>query len=311
MVDLNITLIGECMIELQQVGQNLRKSFGGDTLNTAVYLSRLTVNKNVNVSYATALGQDKFSKEMMNNWKREGIDTQFVQCSEVKQPGLYVVETDDEGERSFLYWRNDSAAKYWLETASTEFIDNLVKQDVIYLSGISLAILPPESREKLYRLLDRCNKAGGKVFFDNNYRPQLWESAEQAAENYKRLLSVTHTALLTFDDEQSVFGDACIEECIARTCDLGVQEIVIKRGGKECLIVNNEETFVVEANAIAKEKVIDTNAAGDSFAAGYMSKRLLGASSIIAAKKAHQVAGTVIQHRGAIIDAKYIAPFVN
>ncbi len=311
MADLNIALIGECMVELQQVGQDLRKGFGGDTLNTAVYLSRLTAGKNVNVSYVTALGQDSISQDMVDNWNNEGINTEFVQRSATKQPGLYMVETDAEGERSFLYWRNDSAAKFWLESASEELIESLVKQDAIYLSGISLAILSPESREKLFDLLGRCKDAGGKVIFDNNYRPQLWDSAEQAAENYKRLLSVTHTGLLTFDDEQAVFGDTCLEECIARTVELGVQEIVIKRGGKECLIINSEETITVEANTIPKEKVVDTNAAGDSFAAGYMSKRLLGTSCVDAAKKAHQVAGTVIQHKGAIIDAKYIAPFID
>jgi len=311
MADLNIALIGECMIELQQIGQNVRKGFGGDTLNTAVYLSRLTAGKSVNVSYVTALGQDKISQEMVDNWNSEGIDTTLVQRSATKQPGLYMVETDDEGERSFLYWRNDSAAKYWLESASEELLESLVKQDAIYLSAISLAILSPESREKLFDLLGRCKDAGGKVIFDNNYRPQLWNSAEEAAENYKRLLAVTHTGLLTFDDEQEVFGDTCLEECIARTCELGVQEIVIKRGGKECLIVNSEETISVEANTVPKEKVVDTNAAGDSFAAGYMSKRLLGASCVDAAKKAHNVAGTVIQHKGAIIDAQYIKPFID
>lgn len=309
MADLNIALIGECMIELQQVGAELRKGFGGDTLNTAVYLSRLTASKAVNVSYVTALGEDKISQEMVENWNAEGIDTQFVQRSKSKQPGLYMVETDEVGERSFLYWRNDSAAKYWLETASNELIEKLIKQDAIYLSGISLAILSPQSREKLYDLLGRCQAAGGKVIFDNNYRPQLWDSAEQAAENYKRLLSVTHTGLLTFDDEQAVFGDTNLDECIARTRALGVKEIVIKRGGKECLLVTNKETISVEANTIAKDKVIDTNAAGDSFAAGFMAKRLLGETAINAAKKAHQIAGTVIQHKGAIIDAKYITPF--
>ena len=62
MGNLNIALIGECMIELQEVNGVLRRSFGGDTLNTAVYLSRLTAGKNVNVNYVTALGQDAVVK---------------------------------------------------------------------------------------------------------------------------------------------------------------------------------------------------------------------------------------------------------
>lgn len=311
MADLNIALIGECMIELLHEGHNFRQGFGGDTLNTAVYLSRLTADKSVNVSYVTALGEDKISQEMIDDWNSEGVDTTFVQRSASKQPGLYMVETDDTGERSFLYWRDDAAAKYWLETASEELIDQLVAQDVIYLSGISLAILSPASREKLYDLLARCKAAGGKVYFDNNYRPRLWDSKEQAAESFKRLLAVTHTGLLTFDDEQALFGDTRIEECIERTRALGVQEIVIKQGGSECLIVTADETVTVAATKIAPENIIDTTAAGDSFAAGYMSKSILGETSTVAAKKGHQLAGTVIQHKGALIETKYTAPFVD
>jgi len=309
MADLNIALIGECMIELLHEGDNFRQGFGGDTLNTAVYLSRLTAGKGVNVSYVTGLGQDKISQDMIDSWKAENVDTQFVQRSETKQAGLYMVETDDEGERSFIYWRNDSAAKYWLETASDELIDQLVAQDAIYLSGISLAILSPASREKLYDLLARCKAAGGKVIFDNNYRPKLWDSVEQAVESFKRVLSVTHTGLLTFDDEEALFGDTCLEDCITRSRDLGVQELVIKRGGSECLIITADESLSVPATLV--KKVVDTTAAGDSFAAGYMAKRLLGATSTVAAKKGHQLAGTVIQHKGALIDVQYTAPLLD
>jgi len=309
MSDLNIALIGECMIELLHEGDNFRQGFGGDTLNTAVYLSRLTEGKGVNVSYVTGLGQDKISQDMIDSWKAENVNTQFVQRSETKQPGLYMVETDDEGERSFIYWRNDSAAKYWLETASDELIDQLVAQDAIYLSGISLAILSPASREKLYDLLARCKAAGGKVIFDNNYRPKLWDSVEQAVESFKRVLSVTHTGLLTFDDEEALFGDTCLEDCITRSRDLGVQELVIKRGGSECLIITADESLSVPATLV--KKVVDTTAAGDSFAAGYMAKRLIGATSTVAAKKGHQLAGTVIQHKGALIDVQYTAPLLD
>ncbi|GLS92692.1 2-dehydro-3-deoxygluconokinase [Psychromonas marina] len=309
MTDLNIALIGECMIELLHEGDNFRQGFGGDTLNTAVYLSRLTAGKGVNVSYVTALGQDKISQEMIDNWNAEGINTQFVQRSATKQPGLYMVETDETGERSFIYWRNDAAAKFWLETASEELIDQLVAQDAIYLSGISVAILSPASREKLYDLLGRCKAAGGKVYFDNNYRPKLWNSAEEAAESFKRILSVTNTGLLTFDDEQALFGDVELEECLTRTRDLGVEEIVIKRGGGECMIVTADETISVPATKVAN--VVDTTAAGDSFAAGYMAKRVLGETSEVSAKKGHQLAGTVIQHKGALIDAQFTAPFVD
>lgn len=52
---------------------------------------------------------------------------------------------------------------------------------------------------------------------------------------------------------------------------------------------------------LAKEKIIDTTAAGDSFSAGYLAKRLVGASVEEAARRGHLTASTVIQFRGAII----------
>ena len=309
MSNLKIALIGECMIELQQRETGLHKGFGGDTLNTAVYLARLLQKEDITVSYVTALGQDSISAEMLVDWQNEGVDTHLVQCLADKLPGLYMVETDAQCERRFLYWRNDSAAKYWLMQASDALLDELVSYDAIYLSGISLAILSDACRDKLFLVLERCRQLGGKILFDNNYRPALWQSQAQAAAVYQRFLALTHTALLTFDDEQAVFGDSDIAQCITRTQAVGVAEIVIKRGGQSCLVIGNDGQHEVAAQAVAN--VVDTNAAGDSFAAGFLSKRLLGADMVSAAQRGHQVAGVVIQHQGAIIANAQIAALVD
>ena len=65
-----VACIGECMIELKQAeGGLLSRGFGGDTLNTAVYLARLGVG----VDYVTALGDDSLSDEMIAGWAAEGV----------------------------------------------------------------------------------------------------------------------------------------------------------------------------------------------------------------------------------------------
>ena len=101
-----IAVIGECMVELQKHGELYKQSFGGDTLNTALYLSRLTHHHEITTSYVTGLGKDPFSKQMLQIWQEEGINTDFVHLSEDKLPGLYTIDTDEHGERSFFYWRN-------------------------------------------------------------------------------------------------------------------------------------------------------------------------------------------------------------
>ncbi|WP_117234905.1 sugar kinase [Vibrio maerlii] len=301
----NIAIIGECMVELQNKEGQLKQTFGGDTLNTALYLSRLTKSHDITTSYVTALGIDPFSHEMLESWQEEGIDTQHVMMLQDKLPGIYYIETDETGERSFHYWRNDAAAKHMFDQVdSSLLLDKLYLYDALYLSGITLAILTQNGREKLFDFLTQYKKNGGKVFFDNNYRPKLWQSQQEAVECYGRMLAFTDTALLTFDDEQDLYGDTDVEQCIERTAKAGVQEIIIKRGGSDCLVVEGEKATYVAPNPVSN--IVDTTAAGDSFSAGFLAKRLTGGSPTDSAFAGHCVAGTVIQHKGAIVPRQYM-----
>ena len=228
---------------------------------------------------------------MLDAWRGENVDTSLTQRMENRLPGLYYIETDSTGERTFYYWRNEAAAKFWLESEQSATIcEELANFDYLYLSGISLAILSPTSREKLLSLLRECRANGGKVIFDNNYRPRLWASKEETQQVYQQMLECTDIAFLT------------LEDVIARTHNAGVKEVVVKRGADSCLVsIAGEGLVDVPAVKLPKEKVIDTTAAGDSFSAGYLAVRLTGGSAEDAAKRGHLTASTVIQYRGAII----------
>ncbi len=295
-----VAIIGECMVELKKVNGQVEQGFGGDTLNTAIYLSRLTQSQGVTTSYVTGLGHDPFSTDMLNAWKSEGINTDMVYLSDDKLPGIYAIETAEDGERSFFYWRNNSAAKYWLRDMDpVKVAAELSKAGLVYLSGISLAILPDDCREKLIECLTLCRKDGVKIAFDNNYRPKLWQNAEQAQQWYTKVLAITDMAFLTYEDEEMLWGDTAEEQCIQRTTEFGVTEIVIKRGGDACIVIENGTRCEVAPTPVTN--IVDTTAAGDSFSAGYLAKRILGGSGAQSAKAGHDVAGTVIKYRGAII----------
>ena len=298
-----IAVIGACMIELSQKGAEVSRGFGGDTLNTSVYIARQVDADALAVNYVTALGTDNFSQQMLDAWQSENVDTSLTQRMENRLPGLYYIETDSSGERTFYYWRNEAAAKFWLESDSAaQICEELANFDYLYLSGISLAILSQSSREKLLSLLRECRANGGKVIFDNNYRPRLWASREETQQVYTQMLQCTDIAFLTLDDEDALWGEKPADEVIARTHAAGVAEVVIKRGADSCLVsVAGEAVVEVPAVKLAKEKVIDTTAAGDSFSAGYLAVRLTGGTPEAAAQRGHLTASTVIQYRGAII----------
>jgi 2-dehydro-3-deoxygluconokinase len=303
-----IALIGECMIELQQhANGTLQQSFGGDTLNTAVYMARM-LGGSSQVDYVTALGDDSFSDAMCQVWTDEQIGLSRVQRLPGRLPGLYCIQTDANGERRFLYWRNEAAVRDCFTTPAAEpILAALVDYDVLYFSGITLAVLGEQGRARLLSVLTEARKRGARVAFDNNYRPRLWASVEQAREAYRAVLPQVDLALLTEDDEQALFGYADTEQLLSVYRALGISEVVIKRGAQSCLVEALGERFEIPAQKVAR--VVDTTAAGDSFSAAYLAQRLKGGSPEQAALAGHRLAGLVIQHPGALIPKSVMPVF--
>ncbi|MCD5981664.1 MULTISPECIES: sugar kinase [Pseudomonas] len=294
-----VALIGECMIELQQHADgSLHQSFGGDTLNTAVYLARLLGSGQVD--YVTALGDDSFSDSMCKVWSEEGIGLGKVQRLPGRLPGLYCIQTDASGERRFLYWRNEAAVRDCFMTPAAEpILAALTSYDVLYFSGITLAVLGAEGRSRLLAMLAKARSRGAKVAFDNNYRPRLWASVEHAREAYLACLPYVDLALLTEDDEQALYGYTDTEQLLTAYRQRGIDEIVIKRGAQSCIVETDGKRFEIPTQKV--ERVVDTTAAGDSFSAAYLAARLKGEHPQQAAEAGHRLAGIVIQHPGALV----------
>ncbi|CAI8835866.1 MULTISPECIES: sugar kinase [Pseudomonas] len=293
-----IALIGECMIELQhRADGSLQQSFGGDTLNAAVYLRR-ELGDIGTVDYVTALGDDSFSDAMCAHWAEEGLGLERVQRLPGRLPGLYCIQTDANGERKFLYWRNEAAVRDCFTTpAAAPILAALPDYNVVYFSGITLAVLGEVGRQRLLEVLIETRRRGGAVVFDNNYRPRLWATVDVAREAYRSVLAEVDIALLTEDDERALFGYADSEQVFAAYP--AIAEVVLKRGADACLIRCDGERLAVPALKV--EKVVDTTAAGDSFSAAYLASRLKGGSPQEAALAGHRLASRVIQVPGALI----------
>jgi len=305
-----IALIGECMLELQgQAFGAMTQGFGGDTLNTAVYLARCGAAAGLQTFYATGLGEDPLSAGMMARWAAEGIALDLVRRLPGRMPGLYMIEVDARGERSFSYWRDTSAAKAYFEVEITPLEAGAEAWDTLYLSGISLAILPPAGRERLFALMAKLRQRGATVVFDNNYRPRLWPDVAESRTCFARAFELASIALVTADDHQALLGLATLDEAVAAAQDLPPGEIVIKRGAAPTLLRAPGGDWQLAATE-AVPQVVDTTAAGDSFAAGYLSRRLAGASALDAALFGNRLAARVIQHRGALIAPELMADLV-
>ncbi|MEP7295889.1 MAG: sugar kinase [Burkholderiales bacterium] len=304
---IRVALFGECMIELQgEAFGTMRQTFGGDTLNTAVYLARCGAPLGVHATYATGLGDDRYSDEMQRRWQLEGVGTELVRRVPGRVPGLYTISVDEHGERTFTYWRDSSAARCYFDVPDTPLEQAADALDALYFSGISLAILTAAARERLFEVARRVRARGGRVIFDNNYRPRLWADAAAAQAAYREALDLSNVALATLDDEQLLHGDASLDASRARSLAAPCDEVVIKQGGAPVL-VRLAGRAPVEVPVQRVERVVDTTAAGDSFAGAYLAARLSGADAVTAAAAGSRLAAQVIQHRGAIIAPELLA----
>src|SRR5262245_1659146 len=110
---------------------------------------------------------------------------------------------------------------------------------------------------------------------------------------------VATVILATFDDEHAVHGCRSVDETAARLAGLDVPEVIVKRGAEGALVFT--EGGAVPVSAYAVERVVDTTAAGDSFAGGYLAARIAGRPPVEAAGLAADVAATVVNHLRAII----------
>jgi 2-dehydro-3-deoxygluconokinase len=287
-----LELVGTAFGDMQQ-------GYGGDTFNTAVYLARCGQGA-IKTWYATALGDDALSQELERRWAQQGLELALVRHIPGRMPGMYQITVDERGERSFSFWRDHSAARVYFDVASTPLEDQKDQWDAFYFSGISLAILPPAGRERLFAFAQDLRARGAMVVFDNNYRPRLWSDLAVARDNFRRAYAVASLALITADDHQALLGLASVEAAIADAQAMAIPEVVIKRGAAPTLVrAGNGPWQAVPVQAV--ERVVDTTAAGDSFAAGYLCRRLQGEAPDSAAKFGNQLAARVIQHHGAVI----------
>lgn len=291
-----IASIGECMLELSGAGgDSWRMGFAGDTFNTLWALRALTDAARP-ADYVSAFGDDPFSDRQIAFMQGAGIGTAASPIIPGARPGLYAI-TLTGAERSFTYWRADAAARRLADDPAA-LAASLEDRALIYVSGITLAILEEAPRRSLLAAIADAHRAGARIAFDPNYRPRLWSSADAARAAITEALAVCDVALPTFPDEQALFGDATPADTAARLMQAGVSEIVVKDGAEPALVVWDGGRAAVPAVAVATP--VDTTGAGDSFNGGYLAARLAGHAPDHAVRKAHAVAAAVVQVRGAL-----------
>ena len=299
---LRILCFGEAMVELSAINflrKNAQIGVAGDTLNTAIYLKRL-LGTSADVDYLTVLGYDQFSDQVTKYIKSEEIGSVGIRRTALRAVGLYAINIDDNGERTFSYWRDSSAARLLFQL--DEDFTKLTEYDLIYFSGISLAILPDDIRCKLLNFL-KNRSPELKVAFDSNYRPNLWESKKIAQKSIKRAFMCSDIALPSLDDELDLLELKTENEVSGWFSNKNIPQTVLKRGPSGPRLIG---TVTHDCKFSSLQNVTDSTAAGDSFNAGFLASYLMGYSVYDSARHGHDLAKVVVSHSGAICPKDHV-----
>jgi len=288
-------IFGEAMLEYHaHGGAGLR--YGGDTLNTAIHMAR----RGCDVAFVTAVGVDPVSDALVAAWQAEGLDISHVHRHPERSPGIYAIHLDEHGERSFLYWRDRSAAReMFAMPGMAATLDRARECELVYFSLITLAIVGDCGRNHLLDLARERKAAGLSVAYDSNFRPALWPDSRVAQAVSSRAMGSATIGLPTDTDERELHGVAqSAEEIAERWFGAGCPEVVVKAGEHGCVARSGSHSC--RRYPASPVEVIDSSGAGDAFNAGFLASRIRGADISEAIAAGQELAVRTLGHFGAI-----------
>ena len=280
---------------LENNSSNMTINFGGDTYNSAVYFSRLT-NDKTNTFYSTALGKDNFSKKMISRFKNENIKCDYIRTDGDNPPGLYSIEINEKGERSFSYWRDQSPSKYiFLGSKGKKLIKDINNADIFYYTGISAGILDEKQRKDLINIGSTATICG----FDFNYRSQLHYNNKVSQLLFNEINNRVDIHFVSFDDARELFN---IKSPLEIFEIINEKKNLILIRYKNSIIFKNKQQEI-KTVTVPHGEVVDTTAAGDAFNGSFLA--IMNNNKNISVEEnilmSHSVTREVIKHRGAII----------
>ena len=311
---MRIVFFGEALVEINH--STKFSTYGGDVPNIALYLSRLGQSRSISVSYATALGTDKLSLSLLACWQQENIDTSLVRYFSTKFPNLCYIETDSEGMYFRHFWNKDNAARYYFSSGAfsssispLEVALHKYNYHAIYISAVSFGLLTEEAKAILLVLIEKFKRKGGKVYFDNRYRAELW-TPQQAKYWICQLLPYIDIAFIDAKDEQYIWGKE--DKIIERYNRVNCRELIIKQypslhnyqSQLDDFAVSSEHTLVSVSVIQAIQPNISTIYFTDNaFIAGYLTGRISGKSVEHSVKLGKVLSQRVLEHPTAVIPA--------
>lgn len=253
-----------------------KRATGGSACNAMLALANMGMRPGI----IGKVGQDEVGTFFRNNALEHGIDT-HLQLSD-KPSGIASTFISPDGQRTFATYLGAAA----LMSADDVSAGMLQGYQYLFVEGYLV-----QNHELVERACRLAKEAGMKVCYDL----ASYNIVEADRDFIVSMVDRYADIVFANEEEARAFSQTSPEQALddlARRCEVAV----VKLGAQGALIKRGAEVVSVEAMKV--EKVIDTTAAGDFFAAGFMYGYLQGASLEKCGRIGSILAGYVIQTVG-------------
>lgn len=250
-----ILCVGEILVDM--IGAEKDNTFyyerkaGGAPFNVACAAAKFGADS----SFVGCVGDDTVGKFLEKFVNEQGLTCAYVKKDPTVNTTLAFVELDKSGERSFCFYRKNTA-DYRLPEVPDEIFQ---RADIVHVGSLMLS--EAQGEEYALRLAERAKRAGKLVSFDVNFRDDIFRDTQAAVAVYKRLIERADIVKFS-EDETEIFT----EEYVNGLTDKLVC-ISLGANGSEWRYEGNAKR--VRSISV---KPVDTTGAGDAFYAGVLSQ---------------------------------------
>ncbi|EJC74273.1 tagatose kinase [Rhizobium hidalgonense] len=218
-----------------------------------------------------AVGDDDFGRVNTDRLKRDGVDISAISIDPAYPTGSAFVRYRKDGSRDFVYNIAASAAARfgWSRTVG----DLIDRTGHLHVMGSALSV--PSARAVIDRAVDIVKARGGTLSVDPNIRKEL-KLDEDTERRFSKLVAMADLLLPSGEELERAAGVEGEAEAIRRLFEIGVKEIVLKRGAGGASYFSNQGDRIDAPAFLVQE--VDPTGAGDCFGGAYLTCRRLGMS---------------------------------
>jgi len=229
---------------------------GGDALNTAVALSRLSKK----VKAAGVVGSDIMGDLILENARGEGVDMRGVKTGSLPT-STSIVLTEQTGERhfAFLTGANDLLTEDMVSDADTQ------DTNIVYV-GSAMALKSLDG-DGLATLFERAKGMGKITAFDCTFdKDGLW------LKKIEKALRFTDIFIPSYEEAAAITGKPEPSEMARFMRGYGLRVFGVKLGAAGSYLTDYANEYRI--GAFPAEQVVDTTGAGDCYMAGFLAAYL-------------------------------------